>query len=98
MPTKKKVFAWDRCIFLPNISEDQKSAELLAPCHMANLVLVAHEPNQQTANQQFCHCDFVPDFVAVISSPSEGEGKKALGIVKYFYNRPLSQLESVGSR
>ena len=40
--------------------------------------------NKLTANQQFCHSDFVTDFVIVISSQSEGLGKMALGIVKYF--------------
>ena len=38
--------------------------------------------------------DFVTDFVAVISSQSEGLGKMALGIVKIFLGRP-SQLIGV---
>ena len=37
-----------------------------------------------TANQRFCHSDFV----TVTSSQSEGLGKMALSIVKYFYDRP----------
>ena len=36
--------------------------------------------NKLTTNQRFRHCDFVK----VISSQSEGFGKMALGIVKYF--------------
>ena len=41
-----------------------------------------------TANLRFRHSDFVTDFVIIISSQSEGLSKKALGIVKYFYDRP----------
>ena len=41
-----------------------------------------------TANRQFRHSDFVTNFVIVISSLSEGLGQMALGIVKYFYDRP----------
>ena len=40
--------------------------------------------NKLTANQRFRHSDFV----TVIWSQSERLGKMALGIVKYFYDRP----------
>ena len=44
--------------------------------------------NKLTANQRFRHSDFV----ILISSQSEGLGKKALGIVKYFWNRPTQPI------
>ena len=40
--------------------------------------------NKRTAIERFRHSDFVTDFVVLISSQSEGLGKMALGIVKYF--------------
>ena len=43
-----------------------------------------------TANQRFRYSDFVTDFVAVISSQSEGLGKMALGIVKMYLGSPFS--------
>ena len=45
------------------------------------------EPGQLTANQRFHHSDLITDFVAVISSQSEGLRKMALRIVKYAYDR-----------
>ena len=44
---------------------------------------VTNEPIQLTANQWFRHIYF-----SLISLQSEGLGKMALGIVKYFYDRP----------
>ena len=55
---------------------------------MLQFWVLLSEPRQLTANQQFRHSDFVTDFVAVISSQSEGLSKMALGIEKYFYDRP----------
>ena len=43
-------------------------------------MLTKSEPSQLTANQRFRYIDFV----AVISSQSEGLGKMALGIVKIY--------------
>ena len=52
--------------------------------------------NKLTANQRFCHSDFITDFVTVISSQSEGLGKKmALGIVKYFYGCPSEPISVI---
>ena len=58
--------------------------------------------NKLTAKQRFRYSDLVTDFVAVISSQSEGLGKMALGIVKIYLvslfsaNRRCSR--PVGSR
>ena len=63
--------------------------------------------NKLTTNQRFCYSDFITNFVAVISSQSEGLGKMALGIVKIYLGSPFSAnrhcprsvcLRSVGSR
>ena len=48
--------------------------------------MVPHEPSQLTAKQRFRYSDFV----AVISSQSEGLGKMALGIVKIYLGLPFS--------
>ena len=50
------------------------------------------EPSQLTANQRFRHSDFVADFNTVTSSQSECLGKMALGVVKYFYDRPSQSI------
>ena len=58
--------------------------------------------NKLTAKQRFRCSDFVADFVAVISSLSEGLNKMALGIVKIYLGSPFSAhrrcSRSVGSR
>ena len=46
--------------------------------------------NKLTAKQRFHYSGFVTDFVAVISSQSEGLGKMALGIVKIYLGSPFS--------
>ena len=48
------------------------------------------EPSQLTAKQRISLHDFVTDFVAVISSQSEGLGKMALGIVKVYLGSQFS--------
>ena len=60
--------------------------------------------NKLTAKQRFRYSDFVTDFVAVISSQSEGLGKMALGIAKIYLGSPNRRCSrsvcyrSVGSR
>ena len=63
--------------------------------------------NKLTARRRFRYSGFVTDFVAVISSQSEGLGKMALGIVKIYLGSPFSAnrhslqsvcSQSVGSR
>ena len=58
--------------------------------------------NKLTVKQRFRCSDFVTDFVAVISSLSEGLGKMALGIAKIYLGSPFSANRrcswSVGSR
>ena len=49
--------------------------------------------NKLNANQRFCHSDFVTDFITVISSKNVSLGEMALGIVKYFYDHRLLQLQ-----
>ena len=47
--------------------------------------------NKLTVNQRFCHSDFV----VVILSQSEGLGKMALVIVKYFQDRSTQPIRVV---
>ena len=58
--------------------------------------------NKLTAKRRFRYSGFVTDFVAVISSQSEGLGKMALGIVKIYLGSPFSANQrcprSVGPR
>ena len=49
-----------------------------------------HEPSQLTTTNWPRSDDFVTDFVAVISSQSEGLGKMALGILKIYLESPFS--------
>ena len=46
--------------------------------------------NKLIAKRRFCYSNFVTDFVAVISSQSEGLGKMALGILKIYLGSPFS--------
>ena len=54
------------------------------------LICLGKKPSQLTANQRFRYSDLVADFVAVISSQSEGLGKVALGIVKTYLGLSFS--------
>ena len=62
--------------------------------------VVSCRPSQLTVKRRFRYSDFVTDFLAVISSQSEGLGKMALGIV--YLGLPFSANRrcpwSVGSR
>ena len=54
------------------------------------VAVVFLDRDKLTAKRRFCYSGFVTDFVAVISSQSEGLGKIALGIVNLYLGSPFS--------
>ena len=78
-----------------------------APNVVCGLPAKSTDRDKLTTKRPFRYSGFVTDFVAVISSQSEGLGKMALGIVKIHLGSPFSAnrrcprsvcLRSVGSQ
>ena len=58
--------------------------------HMVYIRAKSTDRDKLTAKRRFRYSGFVTDFVALISSQSEGLGKMALGIVKIYLGSPFS--------